>query len=105
MEKIYLIGQKKSEYEEDFNAAELELKDFGYSVVNPFKVVKNMRPYTCGRVTNSQDHTKACLNELLICDGFYVVNEFESPLVKLERNVAEQCGIAELQIKPLSKKW
>lgn len=101
--KIYLAGPitGTDDYMSRFNAVETRLRYAGHKVINPAK--------KCLILGSDQPHDvymKHVLPFLLECDGIYLMDGWEnSEGCKLEKSVADACGIPVVEVKILGNKW
>jgi len=85
--KVYLAGKISGLKYEDvfvkFNAAEFQLKQAGYDVVNPIRLVsQNWHWEKC---------MKKCIGELVTCDAIHLLPDWaESRGAKLEYHIAQE---------------
>ena len=87
--KVYIAGPVtgRTDYEENFAAAEQMLLDMGYDPYNPVKA---------GLVEGWEyrDYINRGLGMLMMADAIYMLPDWEnSPGARLERMYAEICGL------------
>lgn len=103
MEKVYLSGPitGTEDYESRFNAEETRFKYAGYKVVNPVKQCAKL-----GTGKAHEEYMKYILPFLLECDCIYLMEGWEeSEGCKLEKLVADGCGIPVVELKILKRNW
>lgn len=107
MDKVFISGPITGvqNYEENFSLREKALKELGYSVVNPVKIGEVLKKQL-HREPKYEEYMKVCLTSLLDCDGISFLDGHEnSKGSNIEKFVAENCGIATLDVKLLPKNW
>lgn len=91
MAKVYISGKitglEQQEAFDNFEKAELEIRELGGTPINPMKIEHKEN-------SNWYDYMEKDLSELLKCDGIYMLHNWGSSKgARIERAVAIELGL------------
>lgn len=101
--KVYISGPitGTEDYKERFRMAEMELRHVGHIPVNPVTISEKL-----GKNLPHEAYMKRDIEWLITCEGIYMLPGWEnSEGAKVEKMIADACGIPEIKVKVLSKTW
>lgn len=113
MKRIYIAGaisgHNPKNVETKFGAAEVLLKEKGYSPFNPFFYIqetnKIFRAIGKAELTDENPDTrkqimKICFSELMNCEAIYLLHDWQtSEGAQMEKKLADMLGIPALLLK------
>lgn len=100
MSQVYISGPvtDSEESKENFAIATKKLLDAGHSVTSSIDARRILK-LRKGREPKPEDLSKYCMEKLLDCDSIYYIDTNEkTDLSVLERKVAMNCGIPEIEV-------
>lgn len=101
--KVYISGPitGTEDYKERFKAAEAELRRAGHVPVNPVTISEKL-----GKGLPHEAYMKRDIEWLVSCEGIYMLPNWQnSKGARVEKIVADACGIPEIKVKVLDRKW
>ena len=107
MSKVYISGPitNTPDFEVNFQKRADELHEMGYTVCNPVLFNEILRKQL-HREPTYQEYLKKDIAALVECDGISFLDGSENSVgSRLEREIADKCGIPIVEITRLSKKW
>lgn len=101
--RVYIAGPitGNENYKEEFRIQAKRLKIVGHKPVSPVELCQNM-----DETSTHEQYMKKCIPALLECDGIMLIPGWEnSKGARLEKEVADACGIPEVKVTVLGSKW